>query len=1243
MALHTRSLVFAPLVLLVNCTDPTPPPPGGAPPPSARPVPITAMTPVAAAIDLGVVPFAVDEHGIPRLLRGGPALQVQAPTASAAARLHVQRLAPAWGVRPAAMPALESLAEAPIAAGTVVRMRQVIDGLPVDIASGGEVRVLLGASGTLLAASGRLVGTDTPRPSNVTFLDDDAGAVARAVSGVYSAPVAASALTSAGTAADGTRMLAGQSGQVNVSLARAQKVWFAAGETLIPAWSVEAYSSDMSTTNGDAYRTMIAADDGRVLQRINLTADAAFSYRAWVETTGELHPFDGPIVDSIPNATGTPFTTPFPAFVAPNLITVDGLNHPFTGGPADPWLIAARTETQGNNVQAYTDLNPPDGLTFGDFRATLTGPSAFDRTFDLTQGPLATQDQQMAGITALFYDINWLHDFWYDAGFTEPAGNAQDNNYGRGGVEHDALNAEAQDNALGGSRNNANMSTPSDGLPPRMQVFVWDGKPDHTLAVSGRNPPVGQAAFGPTTFDATAPVALASDGTAPATDACTPLAAPVTGQIVLVDRGTCTFKLKALNVQNAGGVGMILANNAVAVAPPAMGDDPATTATITIGLLSVTLDEGNRIKADLAAAGPTPVSATLHRGLAGPDLDGTLDFTVIAHEFCHYVHHRLQSCNTQLCGAMSEGWADFDSLLVESRPGDDLNKAFPVGLFSTMSFPADPVYFGIRRAPYSANHDINSLSFRHMGDGTPLPVQTPQHPFNPNGSPNSEVHNGGEVWASMLWDGYVALQKAGAAKGISFNDTRLKMRQYIVAGLLIAPPDATPTETRDAILIAAHAVNLPDHDTLAAAFALRGFGSCAVSPPRTSTNFQGIVESNEVKGRIQPGALTQQLTTDCDSDGVLDAGETTQITVPVSNPGPVALADVNIALTTSIAGLTVNPPTIAVGSLPAYGSTTATFTATLDSKVTGMLASDLQVQVTSSNGCANVAVPIIAPLNTDDKPASSATETFDAVGTVWSTTPSTTTWSHVRETGLDGMMSGSDPSFTSDASLTSPPITAGPGNLTISFSHKFSFEFTPASGATPSQAFDGGVIEFSTDGGATWTDIGLIANPGYTQTLVTGGTNALNGRRAFGGTNPSFPASDNITMFLGNRLAGKTFQLRFRIGSDSNTGSSGWQIDDVAFTGITGTPFPTLVANTGKCKKGGGGGGGGGGGSGSGSGIGSGSGSGVGSGWGGDPGDGDFDRDHDRAGCEAGGGGLAGGSAAVLLGALAGVIRRRRR
>src|SRR3954447_26289782 len=165
-----------------------------------------------------------------------------------------------------------------------------------------------------------------------------------------------------------------------------------------------------------------------------------------------------------------------------------------------------------------------------------------------------------------------------------------------------------------------------------------------------------------------------------------------------------------------------------------------------------------------------------------------------------------------------------------------------MGIHSTQSFPADAAYYGIRRAPYSADHTINDLSFRHMTDGVATPTN---HPFQVIGN-NAEVHNGGEVWASMMWEGYIALQQAGN----SFEDVRLKMRKYVVAGLLLAPPDATPTETRDALLTAVDVASPADHDVLAAAYARRGFGTCAVSPPADSESFVGIVDGIEVKGRI---------------------------------------------------------------------------------------------------------------------------------------------------------------------------------------------------------------------------------------------------------------------------------------------------------------------------------------------------------------------------------------------------------
>jgi uncharacterized protein (TIGR03382 family) len=503
------------------------------------------------------------------------------------------------------------------------------------------------------------------------------------------------------------------------------------------------------------------------------------------------------------------------------------------------------------------------------------------------------------------------------------------------------------------------------------------------------------------------------------------------------------------------------------------------------------------------------------------------------------------------------------------------------------------------------SQNINSLSYRHMSDGVAVPTT---HPFN-GGGPNSEVHNAGEVWAAMMWEGYVALQQQ---PGASFDAVRLKMQQYVVAGLLLAPTDATPTETRDAILAAALAVSPADHDVLAAAFARRGFGSCAVSPGRNSSDFVGIIESTEVTGRTLAGEFATERTSTCDNDDVLDAGESMKITVPLSNGGPVALTEVTATLSSSLPGIRITLPTASIGEIDAYGQASATFTVELDDTVTTAVASDLSITISSSNGCGDVTVPVAVRLNTDDLPASSATDTFDAGSSVWVADGTPDVWSHARRAPLDGLLAGADADGISDASLASPELTAGTGPVTVSFTHRFSFEFAPAAGTTPAQAFDGGVIEYTTDGGDTWKDVSEISPPGYNQTLTPGtaaqpSDNPLAGRMAFGNTNAAYPGTDTVTLDFGTQLSGQQFQLRFRIGSDTNTGGPGWEIDNVAFTGIAGTPFPTLVPDAGACADGG-----------------------------------ITPPDSDGGGCcQTGGSGT--GSAGVALGVLAVLLRRRRR
>src|SRR5262249_4704279 len=158
---------------------------------------------------------------------------------------------------------------------------------------------------------------------------------------------------------------------------------------------------------------------------------------------------------------------------------------------------------------------------------------------------------------------------------------------------------------------------------------------------SGTTPAVDSALWGPKEFDVSGTLVVVND-------ACAALAAPVTGKIAVVDRGNCTFKTKALNVQNAGGVGMVLVNDAAGSAP-SMGEDTTILQAITVGALSVSDADGAQIKTEIAAGN---ITATLRRKQSA-ELDGSLDSTLIAHEFGHYIHHRLSYCVTKMCQAMS--------------------------------------------------------------------------------------------------------------------------------------------------------------------------------------------------------------------------------------------------------------------------------------------------------------------------------------------------------------------------------------------------------------------------------------------------------------------------------------------------------------------------------------------------------------------------------------------------------------
>ncbi len=127
--------------------------------------------------------------------------------------------------------------------------------------------------------------------------------------------------------------------------------------------------------------------------------------------------------------------------------------------------------------------------------------------------------------------------------------------------------------------------------------LVWDGPSVKTAGLDDAN------TDGPTT-----------------TDGCTALtnASAVTGRIALIDRGTCTFVTKVKNAQNAGAIGVIIADNRVESPPPGMG---GTDSTITIPALSVSQADGVTLRAGLTGTVGTRLFADATK-LAGASSTG---------------------------------------------------------------------------------------------------------------------------------------------------------------------------------------------------------------------------------------------------------------------------------------------------------------------------------------------------------------------------------------------------------------------------------------------------------------------------------------------------------------------------------------------------------------------------------------------------------------------------------------------
>jgi subtilisin-like proprotein convertase family protein len=140
---------------------------------------------------------------------------------------------------------------------------------------------------------------------------------------------------------------------------------------------------------------------------------------------------------------------------------------------------------------------------------------------------------------------------------------------------------------------------------------------------------------------------------------------------------------------------------------------------------------------------------------------------------------------------------------------------------------------------------------------------------------------------------------------------------------------------------------------------------------------------------------------------------------------------------------------------------------------------------------------------------------------------------------------GADGATVSDEVLVSPPVAITSPVSTATFRARWSFE------TSSGNCYDSSVLEISFNGGP-FADIvtagGSFAGGGYSGTTNAGFSNPLAGRAAWCFASTGYPNYLTVTVNLPASAAGQSIQLRWRVGTDSSTSATGYNIDTLVIT-----------------------------------------------------------------------------------------------
>ncbi|HRH49579.1 MAG TPA: M36 family metallopeptidase [Panacibacter sp.] len=485
--------------------------------------------------------------------------------------------------------------------------------------------------------------------------------------------------------------------------------------------------------------------------------------------------------------------------------------------------------------------------------------------------------------------------------------------------------------------------------------------------------------------------------------------------------------------------------------------------------------------------------------------DASLDNEVICHEYTHGITNRIVGGPSSVTclqndEQMGEGWSDYFALMVTTnwataQPGDGIKKR-SIATYSLGQTPDGP---GVRIHPYSTDMGIDPWTYADL----------PNVPA-PGGYP--DAHAVGEIWCSVLWDiTWALINEEGISTDIyntSGTGGNIIAMKLVNTALKLTPCSPGFLDAKKALIQADNVLFGQKYDCIIKeSFARRGMGAYFAQGSSLSYKDGTADFSEPFSARVYIKANDDTAT------------EGSQLTYSLNAKGGACGGIGHYKITDTL------PPELSYNSGGTYDETTNTVS--FNNIELGNYGTDTLYLTAIVKG-GTYYPPVEHIVESVPEPyISDKWVTYNIAG-------ANTFTANERPYSVPYAFFVYDAAKNSVSVLETKDSFLLTGKSTLSFWNNYTTE----------TLYDGGVVEISTDNGATWADLAdyFIQN-GYDTTISAQYGSYLANRRAFTGKSNGYIQSvADLTTFKGLYV-----KIRFIFATDNGGASYGWNIDDIVF------------------------------------------------------------------------------------------------